>query len=105
MGWNALVALVLGFGAALLGAMDRRWIAVVTGVVLALVSTLLGTLILFTTLNVTLSGAAWGQLFGSFIGINLPFWLAVAVAFPTAGFAFALWSHTAGWSSGSSSGS
>ena len=87
VGWNSLVALVLGFAAALLGAMDRRWIAVVTGIVLALVSTLLGTLILFTVLNVTLSGAAWGQLFQSFIGINLPFWLAVAIAFPTAGYA------------------
>jgi len=87
VGWNSLVALVLGFGAALLGAMDRRWIAVVTGIVLALVSTLLGTLILFTVLNVTLSGAAWGQLFQSFIGINLPFWLSVAIAFPTAGYA------------------
>ncbi|WP_374009740.1 dimethylargininase [Leifsonia sp. LS-T14] len=87
VGWNTVVALVLGFGAALLGAMDRRWIAVVTGIVLALVSTLLGTLILFTVLNVTLSGAAWGQLFQSFIGINLPFWLAVAIAFPTAGYA------------------
>jgi len=87
VGWNTLAALVLGFAAALLGAMDRRWIAVVTGIVLALVSTLLGTLILFTALNVTLSGAAWGQLFQSFIGINLPFWLSVAIAFPTAGYA------------------
>ncbi|MFP3466214.1 dimethylargininase [Leifsonia sp. SIMBA_070] len=87
VGWNALVALVLGFVAALLGAMDRRWIAVVTGVVLALVSTALGTLILFTVLKVTLSGDAWGQLFQSFIGINLPFWLSTAIAFPTAGFA------------------
>ncbi len=87
VGWNALVALVLGFAAALLGAFDRRWIAVVSGIVLALVSTVLGTLILFTTLNVALSGAAWGQLFGSIIGINLPFWLSVAIAFPTAGYA------------------
>ncbi|MGO4534557.1 dimethylargininase [Leifsonia sp. 2MCAF36] len=87
VGWNSLVALVLGFVAALLGAMDRRWIAVVTGIVLALVSTVLGTLILFTVLKVTLSGDAWGQLLQSFIGINLPFWLAVAVAFPTAGYA------------------
>ena len=87
VGWNALVALVLGFAAALLGAMDRRWIAVVTGIVLALVSTVLGTLILFTVLSVPFSGSTWGQLFQSFIGINLPFWLAVAVAFPTAGHA------------------
>ncbi|WP_285115813.1 dimethylargininase [Leifsonia sp. fls2-241-R2A-40a] len=87
VGWNALVALVLGFAAALLGAFDRRWIAVVSGIVIALVSTVLGTLILFTVLKVTLSGDAWGQLFGSFIGINLPFWLSVAIAFPTAGYA------------------
>jgi dimethylargininase len=87
VGWNALVALVLGFAAALLGAMDRRWIAVVTGIVLALVSTVLGTLILFTVLKVTLSGDAWLQLLQSFIGINLPFWLSTAVAFPTAGYA------------------
>ncbi|MGO4301010.1 dimethylargininase [Leifsonia sp. RAF41] len=87
VGWNSLAALVLGFVAALLGAMDRRWIAVVTGIVLALVSTLLGTLVLFTVLKVTLSGDAWGQLLQSFIGINLPFWLSVAIAFPTAGYA------------------
>ena len=87
VGWNTLVALVLGFGAGLLGGFERRWIAVVTGVVLALVSTLLGTLILFTVLKVNLSGEAWGQLFQSFVGINLPFWLAVAIAFPTAGYA------------------
>lgn len=87
VGWNSLVALVLGFGAALLGGLERRWIAVVTGIVLALVSTVLGTLILFTVLKVTLSGDAWLQLFQSFIGINLPFWLSVAVAFPTAGYA------------------
>ncbi|MGN7797996.1 dimethylargininase [Leifsonia sp. 22587] len=87
VGWPAVVALVLGFAAALLGAMDRRWIAVVTGIVLALVSTALGTIILFTVLKVTLSGDAWAQLFQSFIGINLPFWLAVAIAFPTAGYA------------------
>ncbi|MDR6971412.1 dimethylargininase [Leifsonia shinshuensis] len=87
VGWPTVVALVLGFAAALLGAMDRRWIAVVTGIVLALVSTALGTIILFTVLKVTLSGDAWAQLFQSFIGINLPFWLAVAIAFPTAGYA------------------
>lgn len=87
VGWNTLVALVLGFGAGLLGGFERRWIAVVTGIVLALVSTMLGTLILFTVLKVNLSGEAWGQLFQSFVGINLPFWLAVAIAFPTAGYA------------------
>jgi dimethylargininase len=87
VGFNTLVALVLGFVAALLGALDRRWVAVVSGTVLALVSTVLGTLILFTVLKVTLSGDAWLQLAQSFVGINLPFWLAVAVAFPTAGFA------------------
>ncbi|WP_431218664.1 dimethylargininase [Leifsonia xyli] len=87
VGWNTLAALILGFVAALLGAMDRRWIAVVTGIVVALVSTVLGTLVLFTVLKVTLSGDAWGQLFSSFIGINLPFWLSVAIAFPTAGYA------------------
>ena len=87
VGYNTLVTLVLVFAVALLGAFDRRWIAVITGVVVALVSTVLGTLVLFAALGVTLSSAAWGQLFGSLIGLNLPFWLTVAVAVPTAGYA------------------
>ena len=85
--WNALAAFVLSAVAALLGAYDRRWIAVVAGILVGLISTAIGTLVLFSTLNVTLSAQAWGQIASSFIGINLPFWLAVAVAFPTAGFA------------------
>lgn len=85
--WNALAAFVLAAVAALLGGMERRWIAVVAGILVALVSTAIGTIVLFSTLNVTLSAAAWGQIAQSFIGLNLPFWLAVAIAFPTAGFA------------------
>ncbi|GAB3573485.1 hypothetical protein GCM10027406_02020 [Leifsonia lichenia] len=85
--YNALVALVLTFAAALLGGLIRRWVSVITGVVVALVSALIGTLVLFTTLNVGLSGAVWGQIFQSLIGLNLPFWLAVAIAIPTAGYA------------------
>lgn len=85
--WNALAVLVLALVAALLGSMERRWIAVVAGVLVALVSTAVGTIVLFSTLNVTLSAAAWGQIAQSFIGLNLPFWLAVAIAFPTAGYA------------------
>ncbi|WP_085370200.1 dimethylargininase [Leifsonia sp. NCR5] len=85
--YNALVALVLTFAAALLGGLVRRWIAVITGVVVALVSTLLGTIVLFTALNVGFAAAAWAQIFQSFIGLNLPFWLAVAIALPTAGYA------------------
>ncbi len=85
--YNALVALVLTFAAALLGGLVRRWIAVITGVVVALVSTLLGTIVLFTALNVGFAAAAWAQIFKSFIGLNLPFWLAVAIALPTAGYA------------------
>ena len=85
--WNALAAFVLAAIAALLGAYDRRWIAVVAGILVGLISAAIGTLVLFSTLNVTLTGQAWGQIASSFIGINLPFWLAVAIAFPTAGFA------------------
>jgi dimethylargininase len=85
--YNALVVLVLAFAAALLGGLERRWVAVLTGIVVALVGTTLGTLVLFSTLGVGLSAAAWGQLFTSLVGLNLPFWLAVAVAFPTAGYA------------------
>ena len=85
--WNALVALVLAFAGALLGGMERRWIAVVTGIVVALVSTFLGTIVLFTSLNVTLSGSAWQQIFQWFLTLNMPFWLAIAIAFPTAGYA------------------
>ena len=85
--YNALVTLVLTFAAALLGGLDRRWMSVLSGIVVALVATILGTLVLFTTLGVAISGAVWGQVFGSLIGLNLPFWLAVAIAVPTAGFA------------------
>lgn len=85
--YNALVALVLTFAAALLGGLARRWVAVITGIVIALVSTLIGTLVLFTTLNVGFSAAAWTQVFQSYIGLNLPFWLAVAIVVPTAGYA------------------
>ncbi|MEN2736731.1 dimethylargininase [Microbacterium sp. X-17] len=85
--WNALAAFVLAAIAALLGAYDRRWIAVVAGILVGLISAAIGTLVLFSTLNVTLTGQAWGQIASSFIGINLPFWLAVAIAFPTAGYA------------------
>ncbi|KQR53879.1 dimethylarginine dimethylaminohydrolase [Leifsonia sp. Leaf336] len=85
--WNALAAFVLAAIAALLGAYERRWVAVIAGILVALVSTAIGMLVLFSTLNVTLTAAVWGQLALSFIGVNLPFWLAVAVAFPTAGFA------------------
>ncbi|GAA4143490.1 dimethylargininase [Leifsonia shinshuensis] len=87
LGWPALSAFVLSAIAALLGGYDRRWIAVVAGVLVGLVSTFIGEIVLFSTLNVTLSGAAWGQLFTLLISIELPFWLAVAVAFPTAGYA------------------
>jgi dimethylargininase len=87
VGYNALVVLVLAFAAALLGGLDRRWVAVLTGVVVALVSTILGTLVLFATLGVAISAAVWGQVFGSLVGLNLPFWLAAAIAFPTAGYA------------------
>ncbi len=85
--WNALAAFALGAIATLLGGTERRWIAVVAGILVALVSTAIGTIVLFSTLNVTLSAAAWGQIAQSFIGLNLPFWLAVAIAYPTAGYA------------------
>jgi dimethylargininase len=85
--FNALAALVLTFVAALLGGLDRRWIAVVTGIVVALVSAILGTLVLYSVLGAALNATAWGQLWSSLIGINLPFWLAVAVVTPTAGLA------------------
>jgi dimethylargininase len=67
--------------------MDRRWIAVVAGILVALVSTVVGMLVLFSTLNAPINGAAWGQIAQSFISVNLPFWLAIAIAFPTAGYA------------------
>ncbi|MFF1634408.1 dimethylargininase [Leifsonia sp. NPDC058248] len=85
--FNALAALVLTFAAALLGGLDRRWIAVVTGIVVGLVSVVLGTLVLYSVLGAALNSTAWGQLWSSLIGINLPFWLAVAVVTPTAGLA------------------
>ena len=85
--YNAAAALVLSAVAALLGGMDRRWLSIVAGIVVALVSTVLGTLVLFTALKATLDGAAWLQILQSFVGLNLPFWLAVAVTFPTAGYA------------------
>jgi dimethylargininase len=87
VGWPALAAFVLSAIAALLGGYDRRWIAVVAGILVGLVSTFIGEIVLFSTLNVPLNGAAWGQVFQLLISYELPFWLAVAVAFPTAGFA------------------
>jgi dimethylargininase len=85
--WPTLAAFVLAAVAALLGGMDRRWIAVVAGILVALVSTVVGMLVLFSTLNAPINGAAWGQIAQSFISVNLPFWLAIAIAFPTAGYA------------------
>ncbi|MFE4951171.1 dimethylargininase [Leifsonia sp. NPDC056665] len=85
--WPTLTAFVLSAVAALLGSMDRRWIAVVAGILVAVVSTVIGMLILFSTLNAPINGTAWGQIAQSFISINLPFWLAVSIAFPTAGYA------------------
>lgn len=87
LGWPALAAFVLSAVAALLGGYDRRWIAVVAGILVALVATFIGEIVLFSTLNVPLNGAAWGQVFQLLISYELPFWVAVAVAFPTAGFA------------------
>lgn len=84
--WNAAVTLVLAFIATLLGGMDRRWIAIVSGLVVALASTLLGTIVLFTSLNIALAASAWEQIFQWYVSLNLPFWLAVAIAFPTAGY-------------------
>jgi dimethylargininase len=85
--WPAVASFVLSAIAALLGGYDRRWIAVVAGILVALVSTFIGEIVLFSTLNVPLTGAAWGQLFQLLISYELPIWLAVAVAFPTAGYA------------------
>lgn len=86
MVFNAVLALVLTFVAGLIGGLDRRYIAIVTGIVVALVSTIAGTLVLYAVLGATIDGTAWGQLWQSLIGINLPFWLAVAVTTPTAGY-------------------
>lgn len=85
--WPAVAAFVLAAIAALLGGYERRWIAVVAGIVVGLVSTFIGEIVLFSTLGVTLTGTAWGQLFQLLISYELPLWLAVAVAFPTAGYA------------------
>ena len=83
--WSALV-LALRRGAA--RRLDRRWIAVLTGIVVALVGTTLGTLVLFSVLERRRSSRRRGvSCSPSLIGINLPFWLAVAIAFPTAGYA------------------
>lgn len=85
--WPTLTSFVLSAVAALLGCMDRRWIAVVAGILVAFVSTVVGMLILFSTLNAPINGQAWGQIAQSLISINLPFWLSTAIALPTAGFA------------------
>lgn len=85
--WNALAAFVLTLIAALLGGFERGWVAVIAGAVVAVASTVLGALLLFASRGVPITANAWAQLLQSFLGSNLPFWLTVAIAFPTAGFA------------------
>ncbi|MDN4616130.1 arginine deiminase family protein [Leifsonia sp. F6_8S_P_1B] len=87
MSFNALVALILAFAAALLGGLDRRWIAVVSGILVGLISVVLGAPLLYLSLGAQLNGQTWSLVWQSLISLNLPFWLAVAVIVPTAGYA------------------
>jgi dimethylargininase len=87
MSFNALVALILAFAAAMLGGLDRRWLAVVSGILVGLISVVLGAPLLYLSLGAQLNGQTWSLVWQSLISLNLPFWLAVAVIVPTAGYA------------------
>lgn len=83
----ALALFVFGLIAALLGAFERRWVSIISGVVVAVISTIVGTLVLYATNGASLTAAAWQQMWLSLIGVNLGVWIAAAIAFPTAGYA------------------
>jgi dimethylargininase len=87
MSFNALVALILAFAAAMLGGLDRRWLAVISGILVGLISVVLGAPLLYLSLGAQLNGQTWSLVWQSLISLNLPFWLAVAVIVPTAGYA------------------
>ncbi|WP_279554049.1 dimethylargininase [Leifsonia sp. TF02-11] len=83
----ALALFVFGLIAALLGAFERRWVSIISGVVVAVISTIVGTLVLYATNGASLTAAAWQQMWLSLIGVNLGVWIVAAIAFPTAGYA------------------
>jgi dimethylargininase len=87
--YPALLLFVLAFVAGALGAFQRRWVSIVAGVVVAVLSVLGGTVILFLTEGAGLTGSAWQNAALFLIGVDLAFWLIAAVAFPTVGYALA----------------
>ena len=82
---SAVTVLVLVFVAAAAGALERAWTALVAGVLAGILGVVIGGVLLVATGGGGLASSVVARVLGTVFGLNLIFWLVVAVATPTVG--------------------
>src|SRR4051812_7350865 len=82
---TSVLSFVLLFVAGVIGAFDRWWTALIAGVVAGVLAPTVGTLVTATSGGSPFTGALVAAVFGTLLGLNLLYAIAVAVLTPTFG--------------------